>query len=74
MVPNPSGVSLPDSWAPDMADTLSVKLPMLNYFHNLCTIRVIAFIQDDVSKKVQQTAITEALPCLIMRDWIRCQP
>ncbi len=60
LVPDPSGAVLPCSWVSGTADTLLFKILMPDYFHNLATIRVIAFVQDDVSKKVGQAAITQA--------------
>lgn len=62
MVPDPSGIVLRDSWSVNTTDTLVLKVAIPDYYYNLSALRVVAFVQDDASKAVLQSVITNNQP------------
>jgi hypothetical protein len=58
MVPNATGVSLPAAWTQGQDTTFTYALALPTYIYNPTQIAVVAFIQENVNKTVQQAGIS----------------
>jgi len=59
MYPNAAGTSLAQSWPIGQMQTITFKAKLPSYIYDKSEIQVVAFLQDDNSKEVQQAAISE---------------
>lgn len=58
MVPNATGVTLPAVWTQGQDTTFTYALALPTYIYNPTQIAVVAFIQENVNKTVQQAGIS----------------
>jgi len=59
MYPNAAGTSLTQTWTIGQMQTVTFKAKLPSYIYDKSTIQVVAFLQDDNSKEVQQSAISQ---------------
>jgi len=59
MVPNATGTSLSATWTNGQNQTFTFGVPIPSYIYNPTQIAVVAFIQEDATKQVQQAAISQ---------------
>ena len=59
MIPNATGTTLSATWTNGQSQTFTFGVPIPSYIHNPTQIAVVAFIQENATKHVQQAAISQ---------------
>ncbi|MFN5307419.1 MAG: T9SS type A sorting domain-containing protein [Bacteroidota bacterium] len=62
MLPDATGTLLSDTWTQGQTDTLTFTMPLPSYIYDLTELALIGFLQEDVQKAIQQTAISQPVP------------
>lgn len=65
MYPNSSGTTLPSSWTTGNSQTITIAAALPNYIYDKNEIAVVAFVQDDGNKAVQQAGWSAPQPLAI---------
>jgi len=58
MYPNATGTTMPDSSANQQVQTFTFSGPVPSYVYDKTQVRIVAFIQDDNTQKVQQAGVS----------------
>ena len=58
MIPNASGTTLASTWTTGQTQTLPFNVAVPSYIYDITKLQVVAFIQSDGNKQVQQAAIS----------------
>ena len=62
MLPSASGTTIASTWAKDDSTTLTFAAAIPTYVTNKLQLAVVAFIQDNATKAIEQAAFSEPLP------------
>lgn len=62
MYPNATGTALPSTWTNGQVQIVTINAPLPAFIRDAAEIRVIAFVQNDVTKEVAQAARTNPQP------------
>jgi len=62
MYPSASGTALPSTWTSGQVETVTIAAAMPTYIRDLAEVAVVGFVQNNATKEVAQTEISEPLP------------
>jgi hypothetical protein len=62
MYPSASGSALPGTWTAGQTETVSIAAAVPTYIRDLAEVAVVGFVQNNTTKEVAQTEISEPLP------------
>lgn len=62
MYPSASGTALPGTWTTGQTETITVAAAVPTYIRDLAEVAVVGFVQNNSTKEVAQTEISEPLP------------
>jgi len=81
MLPSANGTSLPSTWTSGQSQVINISAPVPPYIRDFAEIAVVAFIQENTTKAIDQCTISEPLPVPIYSQAInydttfyRCNP
>lgn len=62
MYPSASGTALPGTWTSGQTETVTIAAAVPTYIRDLAEVAVVGFVQNNTTKEVAQTEISEPLP------------
>ena len=62
MYPNATGTALPSTWTNGQVQVVTINAPLPTFIRDAAEIRVIAFVQNDITKEIAQAARTNPQP------------
>jgi len=62
MYPSASGSALPGTWTSGQTETITIAAAVPTYIRDLAEVAVVGFVQNNTTKEVAQTEISEPLP------------
>lgn len=62
LYPNPTGTALPSTWTNGQVQVVTINAALPTFIRDAAEIRVIAFVQNDVTKEIAQAARTNPQP------------
>lgn len=62
MYPSAAGTTLPSTWTSGQSQTITFARPIPSYIYSKAQIGIVAFVQSDVDKQVQQAAFSAPQP------------